>query len=106
VLAAADAVVLPSEWEGLPLVALEALAAGTPLVATAVRGIRELVVNGQTALLVPPNDAPALAAALRRVLEDRVLAAHLEYNGRALADRHTEAEMVRAYLELYEAVAA
>ena len=44
---AADAVVLPSRWEGLPLTALEALASGTPLVATDVRGVRELVVDGQ-----------------------------------------------------------
>ncbi len=104
-LAAADAVVLPSLWEGLPLVALEALAAGTPLVATGVRGIRELVTDGRSALLVPPGDPRALAVALRRVLDDQALAARLAVGGRELAERHTEARMVRAYLDLYETIA-
>ncbi len=99
---AADAVVLPSRWEGLPLVALEALAAGAPIVATAVRGMRELLVGGQTALLVRDGDAEALAAALRRVLEDRDLAARLADRGRALAAVYSEKAMVAAYLRLYE----
>ena len=55
---AADAVVMPSRWEGLPLAALEALASGTPLVATSVRGLRELVVDGRDALLVPEEPEP------------------------------------------------
>src|SRR3954471_5628267 len=70
---AADVVVLPSRWEGLPLAALETLASGTPLVATDVRGLRELVTDGRNALLVS-EDADALAAAVRRVLDDPDLA--------------------------------
>ncbi|MEV4070128.1 glycosyltransferase [Nonomuraea fuscirosea] len=61
--AAADVVVLPSLWEGLPLTALEALATGRSLVASAVPGLTE-VVTGATGALVPPGDAGALAEAL------------------------------------------
>lgn len=106
VMGAADAVVTSSHWEGLPLVGLEALAAGTPLVATEVRGVRELLVDGETGLLVEPDDAAALAAALRRVLEDPELARGLEERGRRLAAQYSEEEMVRAFLELYDALAA
>jgi glycosyltransferase involved in cell wall biosynthesis len=102
---AADAVVLPSRAEGLPLVALEALAAGTPLVATAVRGVRELVDDG-TGLLAPPDDPSALAAELSRVLADNELAERLSRAGREVAAQHSEEAMVAAYLDLYERLAA
>jgi glycosyltransferase involved in cell wall biosynthesis len=98
---AADAVVLPSRSEGLPLVALETLAAGTPLVATDVRGVRELVGDG-AALLVPPDDAVLLAQALRRALTDADLRRRLDAAGRTVAARYTEDEMCRRYLELYD----
>jgi glycosyltransferase involved in cell wall biosynthesis len=65
---AADVVVLPSDWEGYPLVAQEALQLGTPLLATAVGGVPGLV--GDAARLVPPNDARALRAALEDLLAD------------------------------------
>src|SRR3954471_6115102 len=81
---AADAIVMPSHWEGLPLTALEARASGTPLVATAVRGLRELLEDGREALLVAPDDEAALPAALRRVLDARQLAASLADEGRRL----------------------
>jgi glycosyltransferase involved in cell wall biosynthesis len=103
---AADAVVLTSRSEGLPLAALEALAAGTPLVATAVRGVRELLHDGDDCLLVPSDDAAAMAAAVRRVLDDRELAARLAAGGRALAARHSEQAMVDRFLALYAELAA
>lgn len=102
IMGAADAVVVPSVGEGLPLVALEALAGRTPVVATSVRGIRELLTDGRDGLLVPPGDADALAAALRRVLEDEELAARLAQAGAELVAPYTETRMVESYLSLYE----
>jgi glycosyltransferase involved in cell wall biosynthesis len=72
-LAGARAAVLPSAWENLPHAAVEALAVGTPVVATAVGGVPEVVTDGVNGLLVPPLDAAALAGALRRVLDDDAL---------------------------------
>ena len=64
-LAAADIFVLPSHFEGLPMSVIEAMLTGLPVVATAIRGPREQVVDGQTGLLVPPMQAAPLAAALQ-----------------------------------------
>jgi glycosyltransferase involved in cell wall biosynthesis len=102
---AADVVVMPSRWEGLPLAALETLASGTPLVATSVRGLRELVVDGENALLVP-EDPDALAAALRRVLGDPELAQRLAEAGRRVEGAGSDERLVAQYLELYERLAA
>lgn len=65
-----DAAVLPSHYEPFGIVALEAIAAGTPLVTTNVGGLGEAVIDGKTGLSCPPRDVPALAAAVRAVLDD------------------------------------
>ena len=70
VLRGARALVLPSEWEAFGLVLLEAMAAGTPIVATAVGGVPDVLEGGRSGRLVPYGDAGALASALRSVLED------------------------------------
>ena len=75
-LAAADVFVLPSVWEGQPLILQEALPAGVPIVATRVGGVPGLA-GEDAAILVAPGDAPALAAAVRAVLGDPALAARL-----------------------------
>jgi glycosyltransferase involved in cell wall biosynthesis len=103
---AADAVVLPSRGEGLPLTVLEALAIGTPLVATDVRGVRGLVEDGRTALLVPPDDPQALAEALGRVLTDENLARRLVSQGRQLAAGFDDKRMAQLYLDLYKRLVA
>ena len=72
-LAGARAALLPSLWENLPHAAVEALSVGTPVVATTVGGVPEVVHDGVNGLLVPPGDAAALAAAMRRVVEDDAL---------------------------------
>jgi glycosyltransferase involved in cell wall biosynthesis len=69
-LAACDVFALPSLYEGSSLAVLEAMAAGTTIVSSAIGGTEELIEDGHSGLLVAPGDAPALAAALRRVLGD------------------------------------
>ncbi|HET6324598.1 MAG TPA: glycosyltransferase [Planctomycetaceae bacterium] len=68
---AADVFVLPSQWEGLPNVVLEAMAAGTPVVATEVEGVRDLLTEGKTGTLVPRNGEFPLAQAIGRALGNR-----------------------------------
>jgi L-malate glycosyltransferase len=106
VLAAADVVALPSWTEGLPLVVLEAMALGRAVVATRVGGTPELVIEGETGLLVPPRDAGALADALRRVLSDDALRQRLGDAGRRrVEERFSATAMARDVLELYDEVA-
>jgi glycosyltransferase involved in cell wall biosynthesis len=80
-----DVLVLPSIFEGLPRVVMEASAMGVPAVVTDVKGNREAVLHGCNGLLVPLGDVAALAAAVVRLLTDRTLAAKMGINGRAIA---------------------
>lgn len=97
-----DVFVLPSLSEGLSLALLEAMAAGTPVVATAVGGTPELVRDGETGLLVPPGDAAALAAAIGRLLADRTLAQRLAASARAHVESSFGADAMAArYDALY-----
>ena len=75
--AAADATILSSMWENFPHTVVEALAAGTPVLATASGGVAEVVRDGENGLLVPLGDASALGAAVRRYFDDDVLRARL-----------------------------
>lgn len=101
-----DVFALPSWTEGMPLAVLEAMAHGRPVVATPVGGTPEVVVEGETGLLVPPRDPDALAAALRRLLADRELRVRMGEAGRQrVAERFTAEAMTRRILELYDAVA-
>jgi glycosyltransferase involved in cell wall biosynthesis len=101
-LAAADVFVLPSNWEGQPLVLQEALLAGVPIVATDVGGVRVLT-GDQAAVLVPAGDPGALAGAVRRVLDDAGFAAALRRAAAARAQTlPTAAEAAGAALALYD----
>ena len=70
ILAASDVFVLSSQWEGMPLSLLEAMAAGCPAVATNVGGVGQVLQDGVTGLLVPPGDPAALATAIAACLDD------------------------------------
>jgi len=74
---AVDAALLTSAWENLPHTLLEALAAGAPVIATAVGGIPEVVRDGENGLLVPPRDIAAIASAIDRLVHDDALRASL-----------------------------
>ncbi|HEY6836006.1 MAG TPA: glycosyltransferase family 4 protein [Gaiellaceae bacterium] len=101
-LAAADIFVLSSRSEGFPVSILEAMAAGLPVVATDVGGISEAVVQGETGLLVPPNDPFALAEALERLIQDAPLRRRLGGAGLERARRDFNVAPYRtAHLELY-----
>jgi glycosyltransferase involved in cell wall biosynthesis len=81
-LAACDVFALPSLYEGSSLAVLEAMAAGTPVVSSAIGGTEELVEDGRTGLLVAPGDAQALAGALRRLLDEPELRSELAAKAR------------------------
>ena len=70
IVAGAEAGLLSSDWENLPHSAVEALSVGVPVVSTAVGGVPEVVTDGENGLLVPPGDPEALAAAIRRILDE------------------------------------
>ncbi len=86
--------VLPSEAEGFGLVLIEAMAAGVPIVATRAFGIRDVVDDGRTGLLVPVRSPAALAEAIRRVVEDKTLRDRLVMEGRAEVLRRFTWEVV------------
>jgi glycosyltransferase involved in cell wall biosynthesis len=97
-----DLVVLPSLSEGLPNVALEAMAASVPVVATAVGGTPEVVEDGITGTLVPPNDAEALAWGIVQVLGSPRRAAMGRHGRERVLEHFTFAAQARAYERLFE----
>jgi glycosyltransferase involved in cell wall biosynthesis len=102
VMRAFDLFVQPSLWEGFGLTAVEAMAVGTPVVASRVGGVMEVVVDGETGVLVPPGDAPALAAACGLLLRNRGLAERLARAGCArVRERFGIERMVRELQEHY-----
>jgi glycosyltransferase involved in cell wall biosynthesis len=107
VLKASDLFVLPSAWEGMPNVVLEAMAASRPVVASDVEGVRELLGPGADAQVVPRRDAQQFAARLTSIAADPVLASHLGAANRRRVEEHfTLTAMIAAYEELYERLAA
>lgn len=104
-LAAADAFVLSSRWEGNPLVVMEAMAAGVAVVSTAVGCVPELV-SAETGRLVPSGDAAALAGAMVEISQDLDAAHQLGVNGAGVAAaRFDVSVMAQAYARLYEDLA-
>jgi glycosyltransferase involved in cell wall biosynthesis len=105
-MAAADVVVLPSAYEGLPNVVLEAMRFRKPVVATAAPGTTELVVDHETGLLVPVGDVMLLARAIRDLIRDPALARRLGEAGRTRVEAHFQVEtMIAQFAKLYEDLA-
>jgi glycogen synthase len=103
----ASVVVAPCETEGFGLAAAEAMAFGRPVVAAAGGALLELVADGETGILVPPRDAPALRAAVERLLADPTLRERLGVAARGRArERFCWDSVIQRTLEVYRAVIA
>jgi glycosyltransferase involved in cell wall biosynthesis len=91
------------DTEGLGMVLLEAMSYHVPVVTTALGGITDIVENEKTGLIVPPNDAEALAAALRRLIDDRAFTARLGEAGEQLiADRFSWPHIIDQFAAIYD----
>jgi glycosyltransferase involved in cell wall biosynthesis len=101
VIGAADALLLPSNWEGFPLVAVEAMMASVPVVAVSSPGLREWLVHEVNALIAPVSSDQHLAEHLQRVFGDEELRARLIGGGRRTAEGHTVMAMLDDHLQLY-----
>jgi glycosyltransferase involved in cell wall biosynthesis len=103
-LRAADAAVLPSDWENFPHTAVEALAAGTPVIATAVGGVPEIIETDANGILIAAGDGPALSSAMASVVDDPDLLDSLRTGAQSSAGRYgrdvvfeaLEAELLQA----------
>lgn len=103
IIAALDALMVPSLWEGFGMVLLEAMALRVPIIGSRVSAIPEVVVDGETGILTPPGDDDALASALSLLLEDPYLAQEMGVKGRArLEDSFTVARMVEGTRAVYD----
>jgi len=101
---AADAFVLSSRKEGLPMVLLEAMSAGLPVIATAVGGVPSVVRPRENGLLVPAGDPAALADAMAEMMQDAALRANLGLQAaRYVEANHSVTRMASDYLAVYEA---
>jgi glycosyltransferase involved in cell wall biosynthesis len=102
-LAASDVLVLPSSIEGLPLVVIEAMASARPVIASAVDGNVELVSDGETGRLIPPDDAGALAEAILAMIRNPEESRDWGSSGRAVVEeRFSRGTMLRETFQVYE----
>lgn len=100
-----DVLVLPSLWEGMPNVVLEAMALGLPVVGTAVEGTEDLVIPGETGWLVPPGEAASLTQALMEAMNDKPRRQRMGAAGRErVAEHFTQAQVIAAYDRLWSRV--
>ncbi len=101
----ADVLVLPSLWEGMPNVVLEAMAAGRAVIASAVEGSEDLVVPGETGWLIPPGDPEPLAAALLEAARDPQRRQSFGAAGRQRVEQlFSQKAVIAAYDRLWSAV--
>lgn len=100
-LAAADIFVLPSIYEGMPLTILEAMAAGCPVVASAVGGVPEIVTHGATGFLFPSNDKTSMVNYILELLQNSILRKKFGEQAQKTAIKFDIKETVKKYEELY-----
>ena len=106
ILAASDLLVLPSAWEGMPNVVLEAMATGLPVVATDVEGVREALAPFGHEQIVPYGDTQAFAEAVVKIMIDRPFAAAIGAENRRLAEqKFAISRMIDSYAQLWESLA-
>jgi glycosyltransferase involved in cell wall biosynthesis len=103
-LSQANFLVLPSRWEGLPLIVLEAMAAGCPIIATSVDGTAEVLRNEESGLLVPPNDPIALAEAIERFLNAPSLRTRLAARAAIEVEKYLAENVAVQLFALYDEV--
>jgi glycosyltransferase involved in cell wall biosynthesis len=104
-LSASDSFVLPSLWEGMPMALIEAMASGLPVVATDVSGTREVMVDGETGLMVPPGDPDQLAQAIDQILSNPAQADAMGAAGRRRVETSFSAQtQAKEYLALFERI--
>ena len=104
-MAAFDVLLVPSLWEGFGLVLLEAMSRRVPVIASRVSAIPEVVVHGETGILIEPRDVDALAKAMTRLLQDRALRKHMGLLGAARLEEHfSSARMVDGTIAVYQRV--
>ncbi|MBL6981119.1 MAG: glycosyltransferase [Anaerolineales bacterium] len=101
---AAEAVIMPSHYESFGMVALEAMACGTPVVASQVGGLAFLVQDGETGYHINVGDMDALSGRLTTLLEDREIHQRLSRQAAAFAQDYSWAKIARRMIELYEEV--
>jgi glycosyltransferase involved in cell wall biosynthesis len=106
-LKSASVLVLPSHWEGMPNVVLEAFAAGIPVAATPVEGVSELVSHNRTGLLVRSKDANEFAELIAGLLSDPTRAARMGHSAQSLvSEKFTWEKMCESYVEIYRKLLA
>lgn len=99
---ASDLFLLPSLWEGVPYVLLEAMGHRLPIIASAVNALPEIIVDGETGLLTPPKDVEKIAHALQKLLSDEPLRGRMGEGGYTrLTDQFTLQAMVNRHVALY-----
>lgn len=98
-LAASDALVFPSYREGFPNVVIEAGAMGLPSIVTDVNGSREIIIEGENGIIIPPGDADTLYEAMNRMFEDKTAREYMRSNARRLVVTRYEQSFVRGCLK-------
>jgi glycosyltransferase involved in cell wall biosynthesis len=105
-MSAADVFVLPSLSEGQPTVIMESMALGLPTIATDIPGTRELIYDGETGFLFPPQDAEALAACIKRFIDHEELKEQMSMRGRLYVQRNglTSTHVAQKHVAIYSAL--